>query len=58
MAVGLGAVLTFSACGGGGGSKEAKAKQVQGNSTQVMGATETAGTAVAITNFAFDPKAR
>ena len=56
LAIGLGGVLIFSACGGSGGSKEARPKQVQGNNTQVLGATETAGTAVAIVNFAFDPK--
>jgi plastocyanin len=56
VAVGLGAVLIFSACGSGGGGNNAKDKPVEGKA-QVQGATETApGTAVAIINFAFDPK--
>ena len=56
LVVGLGAILIFSACGSGGGSKDAKSKQ-EGTAGQSQGAAEgKSGTPVAIQNFAFDPK--
>jgi plastocyanin len=55
LAIGLGAVLIFSACGSGGGSNDAKSKQ-ESTTGKVQGATETAPGTVAIINFEFAPK--
>jgi plastocyanin len=49
LAVGLGAAVIFSACGGGGKSKGAEGKDVGQNASAP-------GTPVAIVNFTFSPK--
>jgi len=51
LAVGLGVVLLFSACGGGGGGGDGAAAK----SAEAEDAKDAKGTPVAITNFLFEP---
>jgi len=54
LVLGLGALLIFSACSSGGGSKDSKGKQ-EGSAGQ-SAAGDASSTPVSIMNFTFDPK--